>query len=674
MGNAMLCSTGNNGALIQLVNPGNCHEKLREYNKENSVVQTVAIIPYFERTTSPAFDIYTCSEESTNMRTFMSFFGYKSILSKKLVYTSIPVEDCLKFIKGIKEGNTDFKQLAPTVWEKDINSKVRYVYCCREVGSHTHRYIVTKGAATIQYKTSKLISSLFSSTDCAARNGNCTTMELTAIWELSPDDGCHLVRGRVGLGQKGGNFIFSQEMTLAVQLSSNTKQPLCEGRINAYPTKEGIHVILVDVNSDSYDTLFVLPDGRPTNRNPVAENALAKLGLGLTHMKNIIPTARAEDYYKWQRVMYDRIGERALGTLANETLTTNILGLISFVYMSSRHTAMQLFMQNWYDICNIQVTRYHLYINLQHITPTAIARSILHTQRITAKSAGSGGLLQVFACTDIDHFWKREIPGVTFCYETMPISYKFNNKTIDAFLDVSSMTIVAEAKSKPCAGVTSVMALDQTSNNHESVLVWTGKELRRETRNIFQIHTLSKIPLIKRVDLMSGNIYEKTAEALESYMQVAQSIMSVQTIAQMLTSRVVSEDVVQDMSVNTKHLDSFGSEVKNIFSHISDTLFNWTIPDWETILLVIGSILLAFLVICCICCAPCKMMDCLQRIHDYLNDIWCIAQLSNRRNNHTTNRSANYTLTDTDDIEMHITSSPSLLPPPYPSVTSLPVA
>lgn len=29
-----------------------------------------------------------------------------------------------------------------------------------------------------------------------------------------------------------------------------------------------------------------------------------------------------------------------------------------------------------------------------------------------------------------------------------------------------------------------VMELDQTSNNHECVMVWTGKELRRQTRNI----------------------------------------------------------------------------------------------------------------------------------------------------------------------------------------------
>jgi hypothetical protein len=61
MGNAIQCSTSSKGALTQLVNPGNDCEK-----------QTVVIFPHFECTTSPAFDIYTCSEKVSDMMIFSS--------------------------------------------------------------------------------------------------------------------------------------------------------------------------------------------------------------------------------------------------------------------------------------------------------------------------------------------------------------------------------------------------------------------------------------------------------------------------------------------------------------------------------------------------------------------------------------------------------------------------
>jgi hypothetical protein len=71
LGNAKLCSTSSNGALIRMADPGNCLEKIKTH-KDEGITQTVAIAPYFTRLISKPFDVYTCSKEYTRLLTLLS--------------------------------------------------------------------------------------------------------------------------------------------------------------------------------------------------------------------------------------------------------------------------------------------------------------------------------------------------------------------------------------------------------------------------------------------------------------------------------------------------------------------------------------------------------------------------------------------------------------------------
>jgi hypothetical protein len=396
-----------------MADPGNCLEKIKTH-KDEGITQTVGIVPYFTRLTSKPFDVYTCSKEYTRLLTYTSFFGYKSVRTEAIINEAITAEQCIELVNEIKQGSGHYKHISPTVWERSNDTHVSYSYCCREIRSITTRYIIMQGSSTIQYKTNTLISSLFGNTDCTASSNNCTLHDSVAIWELSSDNTCHLLRGRIGLGQRQRLFIYSQEMTLAVQLSDTKEHTLCNGVIKAFPTFEGLYVALTNMNHDTFDRTFVLPDGRRTNRNAEVDDALSKLGLGASQLRNFLPThTNPEHYYKWQRIMHTQIGEHQLRGLHNNSLTTDILGLISFVFMSAQLTSQQLFLHNWFEICQIQVTRYHLYLNLQHVNPTAIARSIIQNQNVVARSAGPDGLLQIFACKEVDQYRFRPITNRT---------------------------------------------------------------------------------------------------------------------------------------------------------------------------------------------------------------------------------------------------------------------
>ncbi len=190
----------------------------------------------------------------------------------------------------------------------------------------------------------------------------------------------------------------------------------------------------------------------------------------------------------------------------------------------------------------------------------------------------------------IDNFWLRDITNGDTCYETMPIYYKYNNITREAFLDISTMTIVSHSMPRRCSSITSVFVTDK-SDEDSSILLWTGSILKKDKLDVYPINFVSPIPTVKNIDIQYGNIYDPAHEAINSYLQVAQTVQSVYSITEVLNGQSHSIDEA-DLSVLGEHVHNLGMDVTDFFARIPDAIWGWFSP----ILIIVQIIIVVVIV------------------------------------------------------------------------------
>ncbi len=291
-------------------------------------------------------------------------------------------------IAQIEARSSKFKQISPNVWsdEVDDDNNVDFVWCCHDRDTVTSKNLVTVGTAAVHYKTNTIISPLFSATGCFAYREHCTTSDLTAVWVLEEEDSCNVLEGAVGYGQKHGSYIMSDQLTLAVKLKDEGEVTLCDGKIKAVPTYEGIFVTYEITDTDSHDFDYLLQgDEDRMSGDRAIDEAMMRLGVNRATSRHAIHRPTPQEYYNWQRVVYEQT--KGLRDIRGNEVATNMIGLISFVYMANRQLAINLFHASWSEICQIHSSRYFLFLNMQSTSPTAVARAILQRQDVVAKFA-----------------------------------------------------------------------------------------------------------------------------------------------------------------------------------------------------------------------------------------------------------------------------------------------
>jgi hypothetical protein len=118
------------------------------------------------------------------------------------------------------------------------------------------------------------------------------------------------------------------------------------------------------------------------------------------------------------------------------------------------------------------------------------------------------------------------------------------------------MTIVTEQKPKTCSGITNVMAQDKRSTE-KHVFVWDGRILKREIMDIYDVHTLNPIPTLKSVNLLAGNLYEKTHEALDSHLQIVQGMLTINAISKSMSNLNGWKQENEDLTNTETDSDSY---------------------------------------------------------------------------------------------------------------------
>lgn len=183
--------------------------------------------------------------------------------------------------------------------------------------------------------------------------------------------------------------------------------------------------------------------------------------------------------------------------------------------------------------------------------------------------------------------------------------------------------------------------------------------------DIYDVHTLNPIPTLKSVNLIAGNLYEKTHEALDSHLQIVQGMLTINAISKSMGNLNGWKQENDDSIEIETGLDS-----TNIFGSIKDAITGFFTFDWgiKSFLVTFGIVLLAIIGACiCMGCGPCisgcrvlkNLNSFCQLVRSFSRDT---IRRCTRRNTHI-NRSrptsirSNYTRT-----------SGGTLPPPPPNI------
>ena len=94
------------------------------------LIEVVEITPYFTQIFSDLIEAYACEIEKSQITTFYSFFGTKSILDRTLEYLPYDLQVWKIETNRIMGKNTRLKEIAHDIWSNATNTwEPQYMWC-----------------------------------------------------------------------------------------------------------------------------------------------------------------------------------------------------------------------------------------------------------------------------------------------------------------------------------------------------------------------------------------------------------------------------------------------------------------------------------------------------------------------------------------------------------------
>ena len=98
------------------------------------LIEVVKITPYFTQIFSDLIEAYACEIEKSQIATFYSFFGTKSILDRILGYLPYDLQVCKIETNQIMGTNTRLKEIAHDISSNANNTwEPQYMWCCKNI-------------------------------------------------------------------------------------------------------------------------------------------------------------------------------------------------------------------------------------------------------------------------------------------------------------------------------------------------------------------------------------------------------------------------------------------------------------------------------------------------------------------------------------------------------------
>jgi hypothetical protein len=416
-------------------------------------VEIVDVTPFFRRMMSDLVDAYACEIETSTIKTYLGFFGTKSILDKTLNYEPFNVQRCREEAAKLEQHTSQLQEIAPHLYSNVTKAfNPTYEWCCKEVIITQRRLRLRKFTIRFNFHTQHLISNMYPVEKCDMNKKSCILSSATVIWDTDVNNTCDVQAGRTVEAEfvEGNDTwaIVSDEGQLAL---SGTPATESHCRHSLFVSNEGV---LVHIRR-----------------------------YGIFESRDKLPMGRGQKH------------------------SSSMLSMMAYMGRHLEELTMKLFIQNWYSICKIQSQNYIWLKHLMSNTQTAYlaARMLLQTQNVYAYPAGH--VMRVHSCNVINEYY---IAPTKACYHTIPVRFGSQNHTGYLVPTTNDIKLLDVAYS--CDTIEVEQLLISTNGD---TYMWTGQELYSTNFHYTSIELVQHIPRIAHVHLLASNIYDATQDAMD---------------------------------------------------------------------------------------------------------------------------------------------------------------
>ena len=530
IGPAKICSRGKDAILFSLSNPPDCKIPTQEYN-----IVPILIQPFFQKTLSPTFTLFTCTIEIESTTTYMSFFGSKGITNHSITFKPIEDQTCRQLAYNIKNNlKHNLQQLDPYTYVNKTNTVTNYVWCCKDITQINYKLIVQQIFGAFNYHTRKLFSASLTLSSCDPTKLSCIVNDHVIVWDNDTYESCELIAGEKVIGELRGNELMSNTAQLALTLNG----------------KVGIYCDIFQLK-ETYEGVLI-------SFEILSKNASKSPFIDATNTHN---------------------------TFSTVDKSTTFLTTISYVERYLEYLVQDSFTKAWINICNIQKSRYY---HLKSITPgsgTTIAmRTILQTEDIIADLRGD--LLFIWPCTIITNYTIRT---ETDCHENIPISFELNGHLVNnAFLHATNTReITYNDLPQQCDRIHISYFKSQSD-----YVQWNGKHLTNITLHVTDISMAVQFKDHEHFHLTASKIYDENTEAIDHLLDLTQLSNKVDALTQLLT--LSTNDGTFDPETVKSLASQLGQTTHKVINSTFSFINNLLPPRWLIYLCIIIILVLIF--------------------------------------------------------------------------------
>jgi hypothetical protein len=211
-------------------------------------VQTISVKPYFRRTFSPVFKVWSCMIKNESVTTYTSFFNGKGIIDHSITFLPVEITLCKVIMRQMVNKMIPFKRIDSNTWSNGTEFTIPYQWCCKSVVHEQYSIIIKQISASYNYDSHRMFSSNVQMKDCEPNLLYCLQSDQTLVWMNNSFELCEIAAGKTVSAEKRGNEIISHEGNFAVTLK-NTKKNICS--ISISETHEGLLMRIVSFNENS---------------------------------------------------------------------------------------------------------------------------------------------------------------------------------------------------------------------------------------------------------------------------------------------------------------------------------------------------------------------------------------------------------------------------------------
>ena len=170
----------------------NCEVK----NYINEQVHNIIVRPYFIRTISPIFKIWSCSIQIESVTTFTSFFAGKGIAAHTILFYPFDIIECQRIIANRAIEFKKLHKISANTYSNTTHSlETEYKYCCYSYEHVQYNLIIKEMTASYNYNTHRMFSASVSMRDCDIYRKYCSLSDEILLWDKNTVNTCEVKAG-----------------------------------------------------------------------------------------------------------------------------------------------------------------------------------------------------------------------------------------------------------------------------------------------------------------------------------------------------------------------------------------------------------------------------------------------------------------------------------------------